>query len=240
MLLKNSFLKRVIIYIKKQAETLFFVVDGIGQQIFLKARCKRNLNVYYYLCRQLKDGGMEIVMKIVVITGSPHNEGTSFLLTERFISGAKINGNEIIRFDVGSGSVHPCTGCDYCLSNDGKCVFRDPMDQIIPAILQADLIVLSTPLYYFGMPAQIKAVIDRLYAFNDQIIAHPAKALLLATCGDNDDWVLDALLLHYKTLCRYLKWDSVGYLVAPGVYTRSDLAKTTYPDEALRLGKTIV
>lgn len=178
-------------------------------------------------------------MKIVVITGSPHKDGTSFLLTERFIAGAQTNGNEIKRFDVGAGTVHPCTGCDHCLSHDGQCVFHDTMDQIIPAILEADLIVLSTPLYYFGMPAQIKAVIDRLYAANDKVVAHPAKALLLATCGDNDDWTLDALLLHYKTICRYLQWDSIGHLTAPGVYTRADLEKTTYPREALQLGKKI-
>lgn len=179
-------------------------------------------------------------MKIVVLTGSPHKNGTSFLLTERLIDGAKTNGHEIVRFDVGSGDVHPCLGCDHCRAHSGACVFHDEMEKIIPAILDAELIVLSMPLYYFGMPAQLKAVIDRLYAVNEEVIAHPAKALLLATCGDDDDWAMDALLLHYQTVCRYLHWQDIGHLTAFGVNTRPELEQTAYPDKAYELGKCLV
>ncbi len=178
-------------------------------------------------------------MKIVVITGSPRKNGTSFLLTQEFIAGAQSKGHEIVRFDVGQGGIHPCQGCDHCRTHDGQCIFHDEMDQIAPAVCSADLIVLAMPLYYYGMPAQIKAVIDRFYAVNSVLMEKPMGAVLLATCGDNEDWTLQALVHHYETICRYLHWENIGMVLAPGVYQRADLEGTEYPMQAHALGASL-
>lgn len=178
-------------------------------------------------------------MRIVVLTGSPHARGTSARLTEEFIAGAQSRGHAVTRFDMGRGDVHACQGCDYCQSHDGACVFHDAMDDIRPALLAADLVVLSMPLYYYGMPAQIKAVIDRFYAINGQLMEKPMKAVLLATSGDNEDWTLAALVHHYETICRYLGWEDAGRVLAPGVHVREDIEKTDYPQQARALGASL-
>lgn len=179
-------------------------------------------------------------MKIVVLTGSPHQDGTSFLLTERFIAGAESKGHTVTRFDVGMGSVHPCIGCDKCLSDPNKqCIFHDDMEKIAPAILNADMIVLSMPLYYFGIPAQLKAVIDRFYPINDAVIQKNLKSMLIVTGGDEDSWTMDAVVHHYEILCRYLKWEDVGQLCAKGLYVRADAENSIYPQKAYELGTSI-
>jgi multimeric flavodoxin WrbA len=178
-------------------------------------------------------------MKILVLTGSPHKKGTSALLADRFCQGAEEKGHTITRKDLAFLSLHPCMACNYCRSHEGACVQQDDMQQIFPLLLEADMVVFVTPLYYFGMSAQLKMAIDRFYAINDQLQAHPKKAILLATCGDTDSWAMDGLHLHYQTICRYLGWQDVGYLPAFGMYVRSDIESSDYPQKAYELGLSL-
>lgn len=95
-------------------------------------------------------------MKIVVITGSAHKNGTSAYLAEKFIGGAEEAGHEIFRFDAAYKNIHPCIGCDKC-KNMGSCAFQDDMNELNPHLLEADAVVLVSPIYYYDVNAQIKA-----------------------------------------------------------------------------------
>lgn len=178
-------------------------------------------------------------MNIVMITGSPHKNGTSALLAEQFTQGARSAGHTIIRFDAAFVDLHPCRACDYCVTNNGVCVQKDAMETMRSAILSADLIALVTPTYYFGMSAQLKMVIDRFYAFNDALLEHPKKSILLATCGDTEEWVPAALEAHYQTICHYLGWKNVGTVFARGVYRLADIENTKWPQQARALGAAL-
>lgn len=179
-------------------------------------------------------------MKIAMVTGSPHKSGTTAVLAEEFSKGAEGNGHKIVRFDAAFEELHPCRACDQCIKSGGECIYQDAMTRIRPAIMEADVVVLVTPMYYFGMSAQLKMVIDRFYAFNDALLQERKKAVLLAACGDEEDWVTGAIIQHYKTICRYLNWESTGIVMAEGVYRPEDLVKTMYPKAAKELGKSII
>jgi multimeric flavodoxin WrbA len=92
-------------------------------------------------------------MKALIITGSPHMNGTTSFLADEFISAATDAGNEAVRFDTAKLDIHPCTGCMHCRKNDGRCVFDDDMQKIYPHLLDSDAVVLITPLYYFHVGA---------------------------------------------------------------------------------------
>lgn len=141
--------------------------------------------------------------KITVVTGSPHRRGASFLLTDEFIRGAKEVGAEIYRFDAAFKRVTACSGCDHCGLGSSPCVYRDDMFELNPHLIDCDLVVLSTPLYYFGFSAQLKLVIDRFYAINSQLHS-PRQTVLLAAAWNNNDWTYTALESHYETLVRYM------------------------------------
>ena len=87
-------------------------------------------------------------MKALILTGSPHMKGTTSFLADEFISAATEAGNETVRFDTAKLDIHPCTGCMHCRKNDGRCVFDDDMQEIYPHLLDADAVVLVTPLEY--------------------------------------------------------------------------------------------
>jgi multimeric flavodoxin WrbA len=179
-------------------------------------------------------------MRIAVITGSPHKNGTSASLADAFIEGAESRGHQVFRFDAAFEDINPCMACDICIENKGNCVHDDSIDKIRAKILKADLIVLVTPLYYFGISTQIKTVIDRFYAFNDELISSSKKSILLATGGDDYEWTMDAIELHYRTICRYLKWEISGMILAKGVYKKEDIEKSDYLNHARKLGASLI
>lgn len=101
-------------------------------------------------------------MKIVVLQGSPNKNGSSNLLAVEFIRGAEEAGHFVQVVDAAHADIHPCIGCIHC-GYEGPCMQKDDMNRIRKMILDADMLVLVTPLYYYGMSAQLKTLIDRLY-----------------------------------------------------------------------------
>ena len=178
-------------------------------------------------------------MKIVVINSSPHSEeqSTSRYLAQRFVDGAKSRGHEIFIFDAANEDTHPCRGCDTC-GMDGDCIFNDAIQtKLMPKMLEADLLVLVTPLYYYGMSAQLKTVVDRFYSRTTRL--NNKKSLLLATAWNSADWTMEALDNHYETLVRYMNWQSVGKVLATGSGTRSMVERSEFGDAAYKIGANL-
>lgn len=117
-------------------------------------------------------------MKIVVLAGSPNKNGSTNMLVKEFERGADEVGHQIKIIDCTRISVRPCIGCIAC-GYEGPCIQKDDMENIKNEILSADMIVFATPLYYYGMSAQLKTVIDRFCSFNDSIQRKHMKSALL-------------------------------------------------------------
>ena len=178
-------------------------------------------------------------MKIVVINSSPHSEeqSTSRYLAQRFVDGAKSAGHEIFIFDAAHEETHPCQGCDHC-GMDGDCIFNDAIaKKLMPQMLEADLLVLVTPLYYFGMSAQLKTIVDRFYSRTTRLSGK--KSMILATAWNSADWTMEALKNHYETLVRYMSWQDVGQVWAVGCGTRSMVERSEFGDAAFKIGAAL-
>ena len=176
-------------------------------------------------------------MKILVITGSPRKSGNSAMLADHFIKGAKEAGHEVVRFDAAFKKVHPCIACNSCGMN-GPCVFKDDFEFVRDHIVGADCVVFATPMYYFGISAQLKAVIDRFYAINGSIHV-PKKAVLLMTYANTAASEAVPIKSHYEVLLRYLGWTDAGLVIAPGVWPVGAIRHTRFPEQAYRRGKSI-
>lgn len=178
-------------------------------------------------------------MKIVMLTGSPHRQGTSALLADEFIAGASSKGHTIVRFDTAFEKVGPCRACYYCNEHNGECIQQDAMQKILPEVLSADMLVLVTPLYYYNMTAQLKTVIDRMMPQREALRKHRMKTAMLVTCGSNTDWNMDAVMAQYKVLQQYLPWEDQGVVLAKHVFARKDIEGTAYPAAARALGSSL-
>lgn len=177
-------------------------------------------------------------MKILMLTGSPHSNGTSAYLAQNYISGAEEAGHEIVRYDAAKMEIHPCIGCERCRKNDGTCVYNDDMSKIYPDLIDADRVVLVTPIYYFGMTAFLKSAIDRFYAVNPRLRELNKELDLLAVCADTDDWAMEALTAQYEAIGRYLGWRRLTPLLAYGYNTREEIEQSNYGEKARIKGLT--
>ena len=178
-------------------------------------------------------------MKIVVINSSPHSEtqSTSRYLAQRFTEGAKSAGHEIFTFDAANEETHPCKGCDTCGMN-GPCIFKDAIEtKLMPQMLEADLLVLVTPLYYFGMSAQLKIIVDRFYSRTTKLSGK--KSMIMATAWNSNDWTMEALQNHYETLVRYMDWTDVGQVWATGCGSRSLVERSEFGEQAYKIGANL-
>ncbi len=184
-------------------------------------------------------------MKIVVLTGSPQKHGSSNLLVEQFAKGASESGNIISIIDTARINVNPCIGCVKC-GYGGPCVQDDDMGstksekgKIKSKILDADMIVFATPLYYYGTTSQLKTVIDRFCAFNGEIQRKHMKSALISVAWNADDWTFDALVAHYKTLVKYLNFVDMGIILGKGCGTVDMTIRSQYPKKAYEFGKSL-
>lgn len=177
-------------------------------------------------------------MNILVIESSPHKKGSSNLLAEHFIEGAEEAGHQVTVFDAARASLHPCLGCDAC-GMSGPCCLKDDMPGLREQILQADMLVFVTPLYYFGMSTQLKTVIDRFYSFNGTLTEKRVKTVLIVAAWDSKEWTMKDIQSHYETLCRYLDFQDQGQILGTGCGTVSMTRATEFPKQAYELGKSL-
>ncbi len=167
-------------------------------------------------------------MKIVVLQGSPHQKGSTFILADCFRQGAEDAGHTVEMIDVAHAKIHPCTGCIHC-GYEGPCVQKDDVEEIRKKILGADMLVFATPLYYYGMSAQLKTLIDRFCAFNSSMQRKHMKSVLLTVAWNSDSWTFEALEAHYKTLVRYLNLTDMGMVLSYGCGTPSMTEHSKFP-----------
>ena len=177
-------------------------------------------------------------MKIIVLEGSPNKKGSTHILADCFRQGAEEAGHTVELLDVAHANIHPCTGCIHC-GYEGPCVQKDDVEAIRKKILDADMVVFATPLYYYGMSAQLKIMIDRFCAFNSSIQRKHMKSALLAVAWNSDNWTFEALESHYRTLVRYLNLEDTGMVLGAGCGTPAMTQHSKFPQQAYNLGNRL-
>ena len=178
--------------------------------------------------------------KIAVITGSPRRGGNSFAMTDAFIRAAEAKGHQVTRFDAAMRRVGGCRACETCFKTGKACSFDDDFNAVAPAILEADAVVFTMPVYWYSIPAQIKGVIDRLFSFvvGGKDIAGKECAMIVC-CEEEDPAVMDGVRIPLERSAALLNWKMVGEVLVPGVLKAGDIAKTDGCRQAEELGRSI-
>ena len=165
--------------------------------------------------------------KIVVITGSPRKNGNSFAMTDAFIRAAQQKGHTVTRFDAAMIQIGGCHACETCYKTGKACSFDDDFNTIAPAVLEADAVVFTMPVYWYSIPAQIKGVIDRLYALVVGGKDYAGKeCALIACCEEQDMTVLDGVRIPLERTAALLQWKMAGEVLVPGVLKAGEIDGT--------------
>lgn len=167
---------------------------------------------------------------ILILVGSGRREGNTELLARELARGAE--GAQVEILPLAGLRVAPCLGCDTCVQRpDHSCVQKDDMQMICDKLAWADGVVMASPLYFAGISAQLKAVLDRLHSpIKDSF--HFKKIALLMTAGSPKPASFASVSLQYETLVRHFKLESVGTLLVNGMHGKGDVEN--HPEELER------
>ncbi len=164
---------------------------------------------------------------ILVLTGSFRRNGNSDLMAEAFIKGAQEAGHDVTKVETARKSFSVCKACKKCYSNGKACPFDEDFSELAPQILDADVIVISTPLYWFTFPAQLKAALDKFYSFMVAEKSIKMKESLLLVCGEGEDKSsFKGLIKSYDMMADYCGWINKGTIIATGVGDKGEILKT--------------
>lgn len=174
---------------------------------------------------------------ILLLQGSPRADGNSADLATSFLQGAEDAGKNISMPDINGKNISGCLSCEDCRRNGGFCRIHDYMYVLYREFSQTDTIVIATPIYFFALPAQIKAIIDRLYCYGPD---YPRRSIaLMLTSNDPDPGVFTPMIDYYEHLVKFLGWENKGALMAGGLKTKGEVKLRPIYQEAYQLGYTM-
>lgn len=176
--------------------------------------------------------------KVLILSGSPRKGGNSDLLCDEFMKGAQESGNQVEKIFLRSKKVMPCNACYYCKDHDGQCAIRDDMGEILDKMQKADVIVMASPVYFYSIDAQMKAVIDRCVARWTNI---PDKEFYyIMTAAEDSDTVMDCTLECFRGFAACLDGaQEKGVIYGKGVYEAGDIRKMPAMQEAYEMGRQV-
>ena len=146
----------------------------------------------------------------------------------------------VTRFDAAVMNLGGCHACETCYNAGKACSFDDDFNVIAPAILEADIVVFTMPVYWYSIPAQIKCVIDKLFSFCVAGKDVAGKECALITCCEEEDMsVMDGVRIPIERSAALLKWKMVGEVMIPGVLNAGDIEKTDGCRQAATLADKI-
>ena len=177
-------------------------------------------------------------MNILILSGSPRKGGNTELLVEAFVKGTSQK-HHVEVVSVHDYKVNPCMGCNACFKNEAHaCAQKDDMKIIYEKMANVDMLVIASPVYFYGLSAQLKAVIDRFHNPIRDTFRIKKMALLLVGAATLPE-LFDSILAQYRLCLNFFKLEDAGHVLVRGVKEKGDIKNTDALNEAFKLGQSI-
>ncbi|MBO5244815.1 MAG: flavodoxin family protein [Selenomonadales bacterium] len=174
--------------------------------------------------------------KVLILSGSSRKEGNSDLLCDEFLRGAKEAGHDVEKIRVAEKNIGFCRACYACKS--GKCVIEDDMADVLQKMIDADVIVLASPVYFYSIDAQLKALIDRTVA--RWLEVKDKEFYYIATAADEDEGAADTTIACFRGYAECVEGaKEMGIVRGLGVYGKGEVKNTKAMTEAYEMGKSV-
>lgn len=175
---------------------------------------------------------------VLIISASPRKNGNSDILCDRFALGAQESGNKVEKIFVSDKKIGYCRGCGVC-NDTHKCVQKDDMAEILDKMINADVIVLATPVYFYSMDAQMKTLIDRTVPRYTEI--SDKEFYFIMTSADTEKENLKRTMEAFRGFtedCLDGAKES-GIIYGTGAWKVGEIKNTPAYEEAYVMGKNV-
>lgn len=175
--------------------------------------------------------------KILILSGSPRKNGNSDLLCNEFMRGAEEVGHEVEKIFVHEKNISYCNAC-YACRNTGICAIKDDMAEVLQKMIDCDVMVLASPVYFYSIDAQLKAVIDRSVARWTEVKNKEFYYIITAAAENNDAAKTTVDCFRGYADCVDGAKES-GIIYGMGVYEKGEIKNTSAMREAYEAGKNV-
>lgn len=176
------------------------------------------------------------------VMGSPRKNGNTHILVSRILKGAQDAGAHTETILLDDYTINECNGCHVCW--EGKeCSKCDDMNNLYQKIIESDVIVFGTPVYWYGPTALMKAFLDRFVYFNcpeNRQKIHGKSAVLVIPFEEDNPETAAPLEMMFKKSLHYLEIELIETILAPGVTRKGEVnEKQELLGKCYELGKEL-
>ena len=175
---------------------------------------------------------------VLIISSSPRRHGNSDLLCDMFAKGAEESGNNVEKIFLKDKEINYCIGCGVC-NTTHRCVIKDDMAEILDKMVDADVIVLATPVYFYSMAAQMKTLIDRTVPRYTEI--SDKVFYFIMTAADPDRAALERTLEGFRGFTEDCLDGAreAGIIYGTGAWQIGEIKNTDAYEQAYQMGKGV-
>jgi len=187
-------------------------------------------------------------MKICAFLGSPRKQGNTYQVLDQVITHAKDLGHKTELVYLQDKKISGCTECFACQKVAGKpgCSVKDDMQELYPKMLDADCILLATPVFCWSFSGQMKAFLDRTYCLEKfagdnsytSLMEGKRSGLIVTAAGDEFEGA-DLVVEAYRRLSEFRRMKNIGHLVVANILTAQDLSRPDIKEAARKFAGKI-
>lgn len=185
-------------------------------------------------------------MKVLGIMGSPRRGGNTELLLDEALKGAESKGAQVEKLVVDELDIKPCKEYYHCFK-DGNCIIRDDMDRVYPRLLSADVVIIASPMFFYGLTGQLKVLIDRCqatwarrYVLKQALGTPGRKGAFIGVGATKGARLFEGSVLVIKYFFGAIGVSYSGELLVPGVDKKGEIKEhPTALKDAFEMGKRL-
>ena len=174
--------------------------------------------------------------KVLILSGSPRRNGNSDILCDEFARGAAQAGHQVEKIRVAEKNVGFCRACYVC--KNGPCIQQDDMGEILQKMIDADVIVLASPVYFYSIDAQLKVVIDRTVA--RWLEVKNKEFYYIVTAADEELASAETTLACFRGYADCVEGaKEMGVICGMGAYEKGEIRDKQAMADAFEMGKAV-
>jgi multimeric flavodoxin WrbA len=174
--------------------------------------------------------------KVIIISSSPRKGGNSDLLCDEFLNGVNKTGYNVEKIFLKDKNINYCTGCGTCISKGKACSQKDDMAEILNKLINSDVIVMATPIYFYTMCGQMKTFIDRTCSRYNEI--SNKDFYFIMTAADNNRKAIDRAVEEFRGFTSCLSNPKEkGIIAGTGAWNIGDIKRSKTMKQAFEYGE---
>ncbi len=175
--------------------------------------------------------------RVLILSGSPRRQGNSDILCDEFTKGAREAGHQVEKIRISEKTIGYCRAC-YACRDTGTCILHDDMAELLQKMIDCDVMVLASPVYFYSIDAQLKAVIDRTVARWTEV--KNKELYYIVTAADSEPEAAETTLACFRGYADCIE-DACekGVIYGMGAYEPGEIRTSAAMQEAYNVGKQV-